>query len=268
MKRKLGINCDCYEGVWEVEMLELIKEAGFQCFFKGPTNFADKIGPLKVKADELGLEFLFIHAPFNNINAMWLPGDDYLQVYKSITETIDLAAEHGIPYVVIHASAGWKVPSISDIGLKRYDMLMEYAAQKKVVVAVENSRVVGNVAYFTERYVNNEYVRFCYDCGHEHCFTKTVKWMDIFGDRMVVTHIHDNFGRGPKKVGMPDLHLLPFDGNIDYAAMMNKLDEYNYGGALTLEVSSKRHENYMKMSPEEFVKTAYERLQNVQALSK
>lgn len=267
MRRKLGINCDCYDGVSEVEMLEVIKKAGFQCFFKGPRDYEDKIGPLKTKADELGLEFTFIHAPFVNINAMWLPGDDYLEPYDGMIRTIDLASEHGVPCVVIHASGGWDVPPISEVGLTRYDAVTEYAAKKKVILAMENSRVIGNLAYFTERYANNDYVRFCYDCGHEHCFTKTVKWMDIFCDRTIVTHIHDNFGRGPERTGMPDLHLLPFDGNIDYAAMVHKLDEYGYTGHLMLEVASRRDERYQKMTPEEFVMTAYERIRRIEALS-
>lgn len=263
MTRRLGINCDCYEGVSETDMLELIKKAGFQCFFKGPRNFADTVAPLKAKADKLGLEFLFIHAPFGNINAMWMPGEDYLKVYKKMIQTIDLAAEYSVPYVVVHASAGWAVPPISEVGLERYDALMAYASKKKVVIAVENSRTIGNLAYFTERYENNEYVRFCYDCGHEHCFTKTVKWMDIFCDRMAVTHIHDNFGRGAEKSGKVDLHLLPYDGNIDYTSMMRKLDEYDYRGALTLEVFAHKHEIYRDMSPEDFVRTAYERIRKV-----
>ena len=221
---------------------------------------------LKKKADELELEFHFIHAPFGNINSMWLSGDDYKTVYSGMVNTIDLAAENGVPIVVIHASSGWTVPAISDLGLARYDSLVEYAEKKKIVLAIENSRVIGNIAYFTERYENNDYVRFCYDCGHEHCFTKTVQWMDIFCDRMVVTHIHDNFGRGAEKIGMPDLHLLPFDGNFDYAAMMRKLDKYNFGGTLMLEVFTGKHEMYRKMSPKEFVTTAYERIEKVSRL--
>lgn len=266
MKRRLGMNSDCYGGVSEETMLGLMKEAGFHNFFTGPKELAKKIAPLKAKADELGLEFLFIHAPFDNINSMWLKGDDYKKVYDGMVETIDLASENGVPIAVIHASSGWKVPAISDLGLARYDALMEYAAKKKIVLAVENSRAIGNIAYFTERYEDNPYVRFCYDCGHEHCFTKTVQWMDIFCEKMVVTHIHDNFGRGAKKTGMPDLHLLPFDGNFDYAAMMRKLDKYNFSGTLMLEVFSGKHEMYQKMTPKEFVATAYERIEKVSRL--
>ena len=153
MKRKLGMNCDACQGLTELEALELIKKAGFDSFFLGSKHVTPElVANLKTKGDQLGLEFTFIHAPFYNINAMWMPGDDYLANYNDMIMTIDAAAENGVPYVVIHASAGWDAPAISDIGLERYDALMAHAAEKKVTLAVENSRVAGNIAYFTERY--------------------------------------------------------------------------------------------------------------------
>jgi sugar phosphate isomerase/epimerase len=107
---------------------------------------------------------------------------------------------------------------------------------------------VGNLAYFADRYESMEYVRFCYDFGHEHCYTKFVCWMDIFRCKLAATHIHDNLGRGEEAVGDPDLHLLPFEGNMDYARIMRKLDEYGYAGSLVLEVGNNRHEG---LTPEE-----------------
>ena len=266
MKRKLGMNCDACQGLTELEALELIKKAGFDSFFLGSEHVTPElVANLKTKGDQLGLEFTFIHAPFYNINAMWMPGDDYLANYNDMIMTIDAAAENGVPYVVIHASAGWDAPAISDIGLERYDALMAHAAEKKVTLAVENSRVAGNIAYFTERYRDYPYTRFCLDVGHEHCFTKTVRFMDLFTDRMVVTHIHDNFGRGSERIGMPDLHLLPFDGNVDYHRTMRELDAYGYTGPLMLEIDNKP-ERYQSMTAEEFVNTAFERVCRLAAL--
>lgn len=266
MKRKLGMNCDACRGVTELETLELIKKAGFDCFFLGSDHVTPElVASLRAKGNELGLEFTFIHAPFYNINAMWLPGDSYKDVYDDMLMTIDAAADNGVPYVVVHLSAGWDAPAISDIGVARYDALFDHAAEKKVVIAVENSRVVGNIAYFTERYVDNPWVRFCLDMGHEHCFTKTVHFMDLFTDRLAVTHIHDNFGRGPERTGMPDLHLLPFDGNVNYHRIMRELDTYGYTGTLTLEIGNGK-EPYAKMTPEEFVNTAFERVKRLSEL--
>ena len=138
---------------------------------------------------------------------------------------------------------------------------MGYAANKNVTLAFENLRKVGNIAYFVDRYEKADNVKFCYDCGHEHCYTETVCFPDIFRDRMIFTHIHDNMGRDKNNpMGDPDMHVLPFDGNIDYEKMMRKLDEYDYKGSLMLEVFSGPYPN---LSPDEFIKTAFERIKKI-----
>ena len=90
--------------------------------------------------------------------------------------------------------------------------------------------------------------------------------MDIFCRRVACTHIHDNLGRGEEKAGDPDLHLLPFDGNTDYAHVMRKLEEYGYRGPLTLEVSAGVAEEYEKMSPEAFLAECHARLERISKL--
>ena len=162
----------------------------------------------------------------------------------------------GVGGVICHISASWFPPEICDIGLERYDRLVEYAGGKGVKIAFENLRKIGNVAYFADRYEGADNVVFCYDCGHEHCYTQTVCFPDIFRDRMAYTHIHDNFGRSKDDYyGDPDLHLMPFDGEIDYSRVVRKLDEYGYEGSLTLEVSNSV---YPDESRESFIARAYD----------
>ena len=133
---------------------------------------------------------------------------------------------------------------------------IEYAGGKGVKIAFENLRKIGNVAYFADRYEGADNVVFCYDCGHEHCYTQTVCFPDIFRDRMTYTHIHDNFGRSKDDYyGDPDLHLMPFDGEIDYSRVVRKLDEYGYEGSLTLEVFNSI---YPDESRESFIARAYD----------
>lgn len=261
MKRKLGIISDCITGENPVSTLDKIKEAGFDCFFTGYTD-SETVKALKEKADVLGLEFQFIHAPFRGINSMWLEGDGYKEIYDGMIQAIDSASEFGVPIVICHVSSGWECPEINDLGLSRYDALVEYAKEHNVIIAFENLRKIGNIAYFCDRYENNDNVRFCYDCGHEHGYTKSVQFMDIFCHRAICTHIHDNLGRGWDKIGDPDLHLLPFDGNLDYEKMMRKLDEYDYSGSLMLEVNN-GNPKYNVLSTEEFLATCYERIKKI-----
>lgn len=261
MKRKLGIVSECIKEMDPVKTLDLIKATGFDCFFTGLKN-PDDIRALVAHGREIGLPCESLHAPFKGINNMWLAGLDYLGVMNDMKRAVDSAAENEIPVVVVHTSSGWDAPQITDLGLSRFDELVLYATEKKVTLAFENLRKVGNLAYFVDRYEKMEYVRFCYDCGHEHCYTKTVRWMDIFKRKMVTTHIHDNFGRGDEPEGHPDLHMLPFEGNLDFEKMVRKLDEYGFAGSLNLEVGNDRH-GYDAMTPEAFLATCYERAKKI-----
>ncbi len=257
MNRNLGIICDCIGGEDPVITLERIKKAGFNSFFTGHIN-NEKVKQLKNKADELGLSFEFIHAPFKNINNMWFEGDEYIEIMNGMKEAIVSAHNNSVPIVIIHVSSGWNSPEINDIGLARFDELVDFAEQNGVIIAFENLRKVGNLSYFVDRYENRDCVRFCYDNGHEHCYTKTVSWLDIFCHKTICTHIHDNMGRGWEKVGDPDTHLLPFEGNFDYEKMMRKLDEYDYTGSLTLEVF-----NVKEIDADEFLTDCYNRIKKV-----
>ena len=142
--------------------------------------------------------------------------------------------------------------------------IINYLEERLTAVTVstwfDDAEVIARIAFLRKgEKVDN--VMYCYDCGHEHCFTKTVCWMDIFKDRTICTHIHDNPGRpDDNKTDSFDWHLLPFDGSVDYARMMRKLDEYNYEGSLMLEVGYKSRGMYLHMTEEDFLKEAYNRI--------
>ena len=148
MKRKLGINVGCIMGVPQPEQLDMIHSAGFETFFTGSQNDTT-IGTLREKAEAYGMTFETIHAPFAGINNMWIPGMEYIDVYRGMKNCIDLAARHGVPAVVMHVSGGWYAPGISDLGLQRFDELVFHAAEKGVKIAFENLRQVGNLSYFS-----------------------------------------------------------------------------------------------------------------------
>jgi sugar phosphate isomerase/epimerase len=257
MKRKLSITTDCIKGESPLDTLDRIKKAGFDMVFIS-TPSIDLSCEIKKKADALGLETEFIHAPFKNINTMWANDNSKPEILDGMKHTVDMAQKAGIPVVVVHASSTYTPPEICDAGLRRFDELVDYAKKKGIILAFENLRKIGNITYLVDRYENRDNVRFCYDAGHEHGCTRFVSFADIFRDRIICTHIHDNFGYTPDSD--PDLHLLPFDGNIDYKKMMKKLKEYSYSGPITLEVfNSSGDGRYSKLSPDEFIKTAYKR---------
>ena len=161
----------------------------------------------------------------------------------------------------MHLSSGWNPPETTELGFSRFDQLIDYAAKKNVTVAIENLRNKENVLAAMERYKDRENVRYCYDAGHEYCYTPGVDWIKIFGDKIVCTHIHDNLGYDPDID--PDFHYLPFDGTLDYADMVRRLDEVGYTGTITLEVFNTMKPEYKEMSQDEFFKTCYERAKKI-----
>ncbi len=266
LQRNLGINVDCTQKLSELETLSLLKQTGFDCFFTEKIDLPT-VSALKNKAEALGLDFEFIHAPYEGINNLWLTGEAYLSTYQKIQQTIDSASENGVKTIILHVSSTWNPPHVNDLGFSRYDALVEYAQKKNVRIAFENLRKVGNLACLMDRYERVENVGFCLDIGHEHCYTKTVPFMDLFGERLLCTHIHDNFGKPNDPNANGDLHLLPFDGNIDYQKMIRKLDEYAYKGSLMLEVFDVQSPSYLAMPPESFIQTAFDRIKKISKMS-
>ena len=262
MKHKLGISVSCIKGEDSVLSLDRIKNTGFDTVFIS-TEDIENSPAIKKRADELWLETEFIHAPFKGINDMWLDDDSVPEIYRGIKRTIDIARQTGIPAIVLHVSSGWKSPSICDKGLERFDSIIRYAKENGVTVALENLRKVGNLAYLVDRYEDEDSVRFCYDCGHEYGYTRFVSFPDIFREKIICTHIHDNLGYDHDPAN-PDLHYLPFDGTCNYKDMMERLHKYSYSGPLSLEVATSAGKGkYADMDPDEFVRTCYERIKKI-----
>lgn len=263
MERKLGIEAGCLKGVAEIDALEKIKAAGFEAFFSGGCDVA-YICALKEKAEQVGLYYDFVHAPFGGINNLWRSGLDHVAIFDKIIGSIDGAAAAGVKTVVCHVSSGWWPPHLNDIGFDRFDRLVAHAVRKGVHIAFENIRKPGNLAAIMERYERIPNVGFCFDCGHEHCYTETIPYLDLYGKRTICTHIHDNYGRDKEDIWKDaDYHLLPFEGTYDYKAMMDRLNKYEYDGCLCLEVGNGKHP---EMTEEEFLSTCYGLIKKISEL--
>jgi sugar phosphate isomerase/epimerase len=263
MRRKIGLNIDCIKDGSNCENIQKLKNAGFDCFFV--LAIREDVDKYKKISEDVGIYFEFIHAPFRGINAIWEEGDGYATLFDQMMETVDAAAEYGVPTVIIHLSSGWNPPAVNELGLKRYDKLVAHATEKKINIAFENLRNVENVLVIKERYKDNPYVGFCYDAGHEHCYTDNFDWIETFGDKLLCTHIHDNTGYDRSIDN--DTHYLPFDGNVDYEDMIRRLDKVGYKGSLMLEVFNKQKPEYLEWSEDKFIKECYERIKRIEEMS-
>ncbi|MBR5527915.1 MAG: sugar phosphate isomerase/epimerase [Clostridia bacterium] len=266
--RKLG----CY--VWEqlgnslTENMREIKKAGFDSTFFSWRKDTDVESYMRT-ADEIGLCVETLHAPFDKINTLWEEGEDGDIYTEELRKCIKLAGVYGVPYVIMHTTAGRIVPKTSHIGLLRYGKLVNQAEKSGVKLAFENLEYARHLGLILETF-KSDTVGFCYDVGHEHCYTPGIKYMPLFGERLYCTHIHDNLGLAPTKDVdyRDDLHKIPFDGNIDYKEVCTSIKKSGFEGTLMLEVCNcKRYSFYGELSPEEFYAKAYDAAVKLRALT-
>ncbi|MBE6787657.1 MAG: sugar phosphate isomerase/epimerase [Ruminococcaceae bacterium] len=264
--QKLGINIDAMEDFNASvlksdykDTIKLIATLGFGAIFSDMT-FLKPPEKIAECCSKYSLEYQFIHAPFKNINDIWYEGLNGDQILKTLCDSVDASSRANVPIIVVHVSSGFVPPPISKTGKERFKTLVSYAQNKNVKIAFENLRVPKYLKWAMDTFKDTSSVGFCWDIGHENCFTTGIDFMSLYGDRLLCTHIHDN----QKQLGR-DLHLIPFDGKIDFNHMAKRLKNSDYKGPLMLEVFSK-NEIYDGVTTEQFYTKAYNAAQKIRNL--
>lgn len=261
--RDIGINIrpDISYGV--DPFLTCLKHTGFDAVFTYG-NLPDFIDHIADKCASLGLRYEALHAPRDRINDLWSAGVEGEEVVKLLSDSVDLASAHGIPTVIVHVSSKENCPHVTDAGLLHFDRFVQYAAAKNITVAVENQRKLGNIATILEIYPKSSNVQFCWDNGHEACFAHGREYLPLFGDRCVLTHIHDN-----NCVYNVDEHLIPYDGQIDFRRVADLIHASGYEGTLMLELDLPHEgsDKYADISMEQFVSKAFAAINRLRIIS-
>lgn len=189
-----------------------------------------------------------LHAPFDKINDMWKADEAGEKMLERLIDGVDKCAKYDIPVLVVHISSGCPMPEMNETGIKRFEKLVEYANEKNIIIAFENQRYMENLQYMMK---NHPKAGFCWDNGHESCFTPGMHFMPHFGDRLVALHIHDNCGEYNA-----DNHVLPFDGKINFEEVAKYIAQSGKNVTVMLETSrfSKYYGEsiYEKLTDEEF----------------
>lgn len=254
------------------ETMKAIRLAGFNTFFSEASCSEEKIHALKNESVKVGLEYESVHAPFGGINVIWQDGDAGDEYVKRLCNTADICSKYGIGYFTMHCmnvprfNVDVKEPqNLSDVGVERFRRIVEYAENVGVKACLENVEFPHyelKALISTIRKYNYSSLGFTWDVGHENCYPCDMDVMGAFGDLLVGTHIHDNFGqKDPHTVTWDDdSHVPPFDGKIDYIRVANKLKAVDFKGSITLEIGrNKEHPTYKKMTIEEYLTDMHRR---------
>lgn len=188
------------------------------------------------------------HAPFKKQNFIWEDDTRGEEMLSDLIESVDICVKYGVKLLIAHVSQGRPMPTISKAGIERFDKFMAYAKNRGVTVAYECHRYVENVRYIIERYPE---AGFCLDTAHEDAFTPGMRYMPVWGHRLVATHISDN-----ECVCDKDMHMLPFDGHIDFEKTAREIAESGRDVTLMLEVKPDNHEKYKDVSIKDYYAAA------------
>jgi len=232
-----------------IETINAVKKSGFQNVFIQwyDENWTYTQEEQVKLCKQLGLDIIFAHLGYQNINSIWeegVEGDNLVERYK---KDVKDCSENGISMVVMHLTSGKEAPIYNKIGLNRIKKVIEYAKQLNVKVAFENTKIKGYLEYVLEN-IKDDNVGICFDAGHYHVHFNDEFNFEFFKDRIFAVHLHDNDKSD-------DLHLLPFEGTIDWKMVIKKLKESNYNGPVTLELCYRY--DYLNSTLEDFYKEGY-----------
>lgn len=273
---RIGLELHKDVGIPLEDQIRLYKETGFEGFFAYWEPGMD-VAALKKVADEEGMIFQSLHAPSGEgARWLWYQHEDTEKHMRIFTECLHDCAANDIPIMVLHSFYGFDLHEPTELGLRNYGILVEEARRLGVKIAIENLEGEEYLAALMEHFRDDPNVGYCWDSGHEACYThRDLLAEPHHGTQLIATHLNDNLGtrdQNGELTGLDDLHLLPFDGIIDWQDAARKLAKWNFDDILMFELKPKgqpgRSESdaYARMSPEEFVTAAYMRCCRVAAL--
>ncbi len=254
------------------EQIKIMHEVGWEGFFPCWEKGEDLCAYARL-ADELGMLFQSVHAPFGEVDRLWESeelGGSYAD-YQ--IECLRAAKDAGVDLVIQHAIIGMERCTPTALGLKRYEKIFTAAENLGVTVALENTEGEIYVEALMREFGSSPNVRFCIDTGHEMCYNECRDLIGKYADKLVSTHLNDNFGRtGNEITWLDDSHVLPFDGIADWSGIVSRLKAAGYKGDLTFELTSKSkpqrntHHIYSGLDLKAFMALALDRAKRIREM--
>jgi sugar phosphate isomerase/epimerase len=141
-----------------------------------------------------------------------------LDAVDEVKRALEVAERVPFRYLVQHMGSGRDMadPRKFDAAFNSLEHLVIFAKQRGVAIALENTPDELGSPESLERFVKETHLKDlkqCLDVGHAHIAPGISSAFDMMRDRLVTTHIHDNHGE-------KDEHLLPYEGTIEWDALL------------------------------------------------
>ena len=219
---KIGFSLQENYALPRQEVLRILKNVGFDGI-SPPWQGLEVLQETVQEAMALGLTLHSLHAPHDGACSLWEQKNS--QMLRQTLACLDACQEWDIPILVIHPWGRFEYTfREEDLCFDNFDKLVAYATRRGVKIAFENLQGPEYLMALLDRYTNMPSVGFCWDPGHEQCYLPPVDLLKKYADRLIFTHLNDNYGStGPKISSCDDLHLLPGDGKADWEVVLKRL---------------------------------------------
>jgi sugar phosphate isomerase/epimerase len=199
---------------------------------------------------EAGLELHSIHAPITDVFANGRSqrsfstasrnADERRATIREMEAALSIASVIPFKYLVVHLGVPVaQHPGADDnhreSAVRSVEEIHRMAAAAGVRIALE---VMGNdlstpsdLVDILERSFDGADLGICMDVGHAHMLGDTAEAIETTSEYLATTHIHDNRRQS-------DDHLVPFQGNINWAATIMAFEKIGYDGVLMYEVKA------------------------------
>ncbi|MGH9713725.1 MAG: sugar phosphate isomerase/epimerase family protein [Candidatus Acidiferrales bacterium] len=144
-----------------------------------------------------------------------------LDAVDEIKRTLEVAESIPFKFLVQHLGHGRQLadPRKTDAAFSSLEGLTVFAKARGVTIALENRQdELGSPSslqhFITDTHLHD--LRLCFDTGHANVEGGVEAGFDMMRERVATTHLHDNHGE-------KDEHLLPFEGTIDWEAILGAL---------------------------------------------
>ncbi len=245
------------------EQVKAIKDAGFDCVItNADPNMAKNNGTIKQQIKlfkKYGLELSSLHMQYkrDELPHFWHDNQTGKRLEKTLVKDVKTAKKYGFTCVVVHLKG-----EPNEIGYERIKRVLKVCEKVKIPLAVEN---IGNNHCFMKTFENvkSDYLKFCYDSGHNHAFDPQVDYLTKYGNKLITLHLHDNLGPNPTDKDLKDLnfkkqsldmHTLNKYGNINWDEIAKKLAKIDYPLNLDYETLMVYHNNE---TPEEVLSEVF-----------
>ena len=268
---QLGFSLESQYDCPQEQVIALLQEAGFSAI--SPV-WSEEL-PLKILsacAQKHNITIQSLHAPRHGLIPLWNSQDPLsANIEKRIIDCIDACKQFNIPILVMHCWQGltYTFPT-EPLDFSIFDRIVEYAEKNGVCIAFENLEGEEYLNALMTRYRDRSHIGYCWDSGHDQCYPHKMDFLKSFGDRLIMTHLNDNFGlRDPNGVPttMDDLHFLPYDGNICWETAIDRLKNLPPQSILNFELKKRSKPTadriYENLTLEEYIHLAAQRARKI-----